>query len=46
MLQAGDAVKKVDILAELEEAEGLDSYQSAVTSAELSVLQHSKRWTI
>ena len=38
-VQAGDAVKKGDILAELEEAEGLDSYQSAVTSAELSVLR-------
>ncbi|MEW5872447.1 MAG: HlyD family efflux transporter periplasmic adaptor subunit [Chloroflexota bacterium] len=38
-VQAGDQVRKGDILARLEEAEGLDSYQSAVASAELAVLR-------
>jgi multidrug resistance efflux pump len=37
-VQAGDLVQRGKILAELEEAEPLDSYHAAVTSAELSVL--------
>ena len=37
-VQAGDLVQEGDILAQLEEADSLDSYQAAVTSAELSVL--------
>jgi multidrug efflux pump subunit AcrA (membrane-fusion protein) len=37
-IQTGDFVQEGDILAALEEAESLDSYQAAVTSAELSVL--------
>jgi len=35
---AGDLVQEGDVLAQLEEAESLDSHQAAVTSAELSVL--------
>jgi len=37
-VRAGDRVQESDILAELEEAESLASYQSSVVSAELSVL--------
>jgi HlyD family secretion protein len=37
-VRAGDLVQEGDILAELEEAEPLDSYKASVTSAELSVL--------
>jgi len=37
-VQAGDPVREGDVLAELEEAEPIDSYQAAVTSAELTVL--------
>ena len=37
-VQAGDLVQEGDVLAQLEEAESLDSYEAAVTSAELSVL--------
>ena len=37
-VQVGDLVREGDILAQLEEPKPLDSYQAAVTSAELSVL--------
>jgi len=37
-VEAGDPVQEGDLLAQLEEAETIDSYQAAVTSAELSVL--------
>lgn len=38
-VQAGDTVHKGDVLARLEESTALDSYQAAVTSAELAVLR-------
>ena len=38
-VQVGDQVRKGDVLARLEEAEGIDSYQAAVASAELGVLR-------
>lgn len=38
-VRAGDQVHGGDVLAQLEEAEPLGSYQAAVTSAELSVLR-------
>ena len=38
-VQPGQAVKKGDLLARLEESQSLDSYQAAVTSAELAVLR-------
>jgi multidrug efflux pump subunit AcrA (membrane-fusion protein) len=37
-VQAGDQVNEGDVLAQLEEAESLETYQAAVASAELSVL--------
>lgn len=37
-VRAGDFVQEGDVLAQLKEAESIDSYQAAVTSAELSVL--------
>ena len=37
-VEAGDLVQEGDVLAQLEEADSLDSYQAAVSSAQLSVL--------
>ena len=38
-VRAGDQVQAGDVIAQLEEAEPVDSYQAAVASAELSVLK-------
>jgi multidrug resistance efflux pump len=38
-VQAGDLVREGDVLALLEEADSIDPYQAAVTSAEFSVLR-------
>ena len=44
-VQVGDQVRKGDVLARLEEAEGIDSYQAAVASAELAVLRAQQALT-